>query len=152
MAEFEKRANDPAPDHWARQSRAGRDLSAGRPRRRRDAPYENAIAERPKEPAPVLALAQLARDRGDVPAAQRHLERALPLVPPQDREQTLRALVIGLLDLKNFDVAKAYHRELVKQSQNSLLVRGEFGRELDDPRRIRARRKEFRELVDRGIG
>ena len=106
--------------------------------------YESAAQARPKDPAPLLALAGLARDKSDAAGAMRYLEQALPLIPAQDREHTLRLLLATALDLKDFDSAKRFHRELAKQSQNSLLVKGELGRELEARGEYERAEAEFR--------
>jgi tetratricopeptide (TPR) repeat protein len=101
VADFEKRANDPGPDRWnARVVLAAIYREDGR---LEDATktYESAAQERPKSPAPLLALAQLARDRGDAPQAMRYFEQALPLLPAAERETTLRSLIAVALDLKD---------------------------------------------------
>ncbi len=72
IADFEKRAADAGPEQWnAKIVLAALYREDGRPE---DAvkTYESAIAARPKDPAPMLALAQLARDRNDPTAAKRH--------------------------------------------------------------------------------
>src|SRR6185503_4703171 len=95
------------------------------------AAYEALAKERPKDALPLLALAQMARDRNDAAQARRYYQQALPLVGAQDREHALRSLLTAALDLKDFDAAKKFHRELTHSSQSSLLVRGELGRELE---------------------
>src|SRR6185436_2875407 len=80
---------------------------------------------------PVLALAQLCVDRGDKAEARRYFDQALPLLSAGvDKEQTLRALLGLALDLKDYDGAKKYHRELVALAKGSFFVRAELGREL----------------------
>ena len=147
VAEFEKRASEPEPEHGtARVVLAAVYLQDGRIE---DATktYESIIAARPKDPVPRLALGQLARDRNDPTAAKHHYEEALPLVTAQDREQTLRSLIAVSLDLKDFDAAKKFHRELLKQGQGSLLVRGELGRELEARGEFDRAEAEFRDVV-----
>ena len=114
--------------------------------------YESIIAARPKDPVPRLALGQLARDRNDPTAAKHHYEEALPLVAAQDREPTLRSLIAVSLDVKDFDAAKKFHRELVKQGQGSLLVRGELGRELEARGEYDRAEAEFRDVVAAAAG
>src|SRR5262249_48150165 len=104
-ADFEKRANDGGPDQWnARIVLAAIYREDGR---FEDAikTYESVAQARPKDPAPLLALGTLARDRNDAAGAMRYLEQALPLIPAQDREQTLRLLLGVALDLKDFEAA-----------------------------------------------
>src|SRR4051794_39095544 len=120
VRDFEKRATDAGPEQWnARVALAAIYQQDGRMDDAAKA-YESAILQRPKDPAPLLSLARLAKDRGDLPAAQKTFEQALPLLGPQDREPTLRALIAVLLDLKDFEGAKARSRELLRQSQNSI--------------------------------
>jgi tetratricopeptide (TPR) repeat protein/HEAT repeat protein len=152
VAEFEKRAADTGPDGWtAKAVLAAVYLQDGRIE---DATktYEAIITARPKDPNPRLALAQLARDRNDLAVAKQRYEEALPLVAAQDREATLRALIGVSLDLKDFDAAKRFHRELVKQGQGSLLLRGELGRELETRGELELAEVELREVVSAAAG
>lgn len=152
VADFEKRAADPGPDHWnARVALAGIYQQDGRID---DAvrTYEAAIAERPKDPTALLALAHLLQDRSDPAGARARLDRALPLVAPADRESTLRTLMALALDLDDFEGAKGYHRELVKLSGGSLFVRGELGRELMARGEYERAEAELRELVTASAG
>ena len=152
VADFEKRAETPGAEQW----NAGLALAAvyvadGRPD---DAvkKYEAATALKPSDPAPLLALGQLARARSDAADAKRNYERALPLVGVQDRETTLRALLALSLDLKDFDSAKRYHRDLVKLSPGSLLVRAELARELETRGEYDRAEIEFRDVVTASSG
>jgi tetratricopeptide (TPR) repeat protein/HEAT repeat protein len=152
VAEFEKRASDSGPDQWtAKTVLAAVYLQDGRIE---DATktYDSIIAARPKDPLPRLALAQLARDRNDAATAKHHYEDALPLVSAQDRETTLRSLIAVSLDVKDFEAAKKYHRELLKQSQGSLLLRGELGRELEARGELALAEAEFREVTSAAAG
>jgi tetratricopeptide (TPR) repeat protein len=79
IEEFEKKAADGGGDQWAtRVVLAGVYKNDGRYDDAIKA-YEAAIAEKPKEPAAILALAQLESDRGDKAGARTHYEKALPL-------------------------------------------------------------------------
>jgi tetratricopeptide (TPR) repeat protein/HEAT repeat protein len=152
VADFEKRAETPGPEQW----NAGLCLAAlyvadGKPDLAMTK-YEAAAALKPSDPAPLLALGQLARAQNDAAAAKRNYERALPLVGAADRETTLRALVAVSLDLKDFDAAKRYHRDLVKQSPNSLLVRAELARELEARGEYDRAETEFRDVVTASTG
>lgn len=153
VEEFEKRAAAPGPDAWASKVvLAGVYKQDGR---YDDAvkTYEAAIAERPKEPDPILALAQLASDRGDKAVARGHYEKALPLLKaPADVEQTTRTLLLLSLDLKDFEGAKKHHDALVKTSQGSLFVKAELGRELLGRGHYERAEGEFRELVKAATG
>lgn len=153
VEEFEKRAAAPGPDAWAAKvALAGIYKQDGR---YDDAvkTYEAAIAERPKEPTAILALAQLAADRGDKPVARAQYEKALPLLKvAADIEQTTRTLLTLCLDLKDFEGAKRYHDALVKASQGSLFVKAELGRELLGRGHYERAEAEFRDLVKAATG
>jgi cellulose synthase operon protein C len=153
VEEFEKRAAAPGPDAWASKVvLAGIYKQDGR---YDDAvkTYEAAIAERPKEPDPILALAQLASDRGDKAIARGHYDKALPLLKvPADVEQTTRTLLLLNLDLKDFEGAKRHHDALVKTSQGSLFVKAELGRELLARGHYDRAEVEFRDLVKAAAG
>jgi tetratricopeptide (TPR) repeat protein len=115
--------------------------------------YQQAIAEKPKEPAAMLALAQLQADRGDKVGARAELERALPLLKQSvDIEQTTRALLTACLDLKDFDGAKRYHEALTKAAGGSLFVKAELGRELLGRGYFERAEAEFREVVKAAAG
>jgi len=147
VAEFERRASDAGPEQWtAKAILAAIYLQDGRLDDARKM-YDAIIAFRPKDPVPRLALGQLARDGNDPATAKRHYEEALPLVAAQDREQTLRSLIAVSLDVKDFEAAKKYHRELLKQGQGSLLLRGELGRELEARGELALAEAEFRDVV-----
>ncbi|MEO7331221.1 MAG: tetratricopeptide repeat protein, partial [Minicystis sp.] len=115
--------------------------------------YTEAIAAKPKEPSPIVALAQLEADRGDKAGARGHYESALPLLKvPADIEQTTRTLLTLDLDLKDFDGAKRYHDALVKTSGGSLFVKAELGRELLSRGHFDRAEVEFREVVKAASG
>lgn len=115
--------------------------------------YEAAIADRPKEAAPLQALAQLESDRGDKGAARASYEKALALLKAAaEIEQTTRTLMGLCLDLKDFDAAKKYHDALVAKSQGSLFVKAELGRELSARQEFEKAEVEFRELVKAASG
>ncbi|NUQ75214.1 MAG: tetratricopeptide repeat protein, partial [Polyangiaceae bacterium] len=153
VEEFEKRAAATGADAWAAKVvLAGVYKQDGR---YDDAvkTYEAAIAERPTEPDPILALAQLASDRGDKSIARGHYQKALPLLKnPADVEQTTRTLLLLSLDLKDFEAAKKHHDALVKTSQGSLFVKAELGRELLGRGHYERAEAEFRELVKAATG
>jgi tetratricopeptide (TPR) repeat protein/HEAT repeat protein len=153
VEEFEKRAAATGADAWASKVvLAGVYKQDGR---YDDAikTYEAAIAERPTEPDPILALAQLASDRGDKAVARGHYQKALPLLKaPADVEQTTRTLLVLSLDLKDFEGAKKHHDALVKTSQGSLFVKAELGRELLGRGHYERAEGEFRELVKAATG
>lgn len=131
LADFEQRAAAPGAETWAaRVALAGLYRQDGRSDEAVRA-YENAIAERPNESAPLLALAQLQSDRGSKAEARASLERALPLLKvPADLEKTRRTLMTLSIELKDFEGAKRQHDALVKASPGNLFVKAELGREL----------------------
>ncbi|HEX9622513.1 MAG TPA: tetratricopeptide repeat protein, partial [Polyangiaceae bacterium] len=93
--------------------------------------YRRALAQKPKDPAALIALGHMLSDRADQKGAREQFERALPLVSDAaEREQLLRLLLTLSLDLKDYDAAKRHHEELVRRSQGSFHVRGLLGQEL----------------------
>lgn len=152
VEEFEKKAKEPG-DQWAsRVVLAGIYKNDGR---YDDAikSYEAAILDRPKEPAAILALAQLKSDRGDKKGARAEYEKALPLQKVSaDIEQTTRTLLGLCLDEKDFTGAKKYHDALVKTAQGSLFVKAELGRELMSRGYYERAEAEFRDLVKAASG
>ena len=67
------------------------------------ATYEKAIAQKPKDPTALLALAHVLQDRSDKAGAFTRFEQALPLIKADaEREQVLRTLMQLALDLKKF--------------------------------------------------
>ncbi|WP_437915450.1 tetratricopeptide repeat protein [Sorangium sp. So ce302] len=153
VEEFERRAAQPGADAWASKVvLAGVYKQDGR---YDDAikTYEAAIADRPGDPAAMMALAQLEADRGDKARARAHYEKALPLLKvPADVEQTRRTLLALCLDLSDFEAAKAQHDALVKNAQGSLFVKAELGRELSARGHHARAEAEFRELVKAAAG
>ncbi|KYF97073.1 hypothetical protein BE18_08815, partial [Sorangium cellulosum] len=153
VEEFERRAAQPGADAWASKVvLAGIYKQDGR---YDDAikTYEAAIADRPADPAAMMALAQLEADRGDKARARAHYEKALPLLKVgADVEQTRRTLLALCLDLSDFDAAKAHHDALVKNAQGSLFVKAELGRELSARGHHARAEAEFRELVKAAAG
>ncbi len=152
-ADFELRAAAPGPEAWAaRVALAGLYRQDGRPEDAIRA-YDGAIAERPAEAGPILAMAQLRSDRGDKAGARASYERALPLLKaPVDVERTRRALVTICIDLKDFEAAKQQHEALVKASPGNLFVKAELGRELISRGEAERAEAEFRELVKASSG
>jgi tetratricopeptide (TPR) repeat protein/HEAT repeat protein len=114
--------------------------------------YEAATASRPSDPAPLRALADLALSRNETEKARAYYEKLLPLVRGQDREQALRSLIHAALETKDFDAAKRFHTELLRQAQGSLRVRGELGRELEARGEFERAEAELREAVAAASG
>ena len=131
VARFEARAKKSGKGQWnAKVALAGVYKQDGRPQQA-IATYKEAIAQRPKNPVALMALAHLLQDQGDKKAARQRYEQALPyLKASADKEQTLRTLMQLSLDLKDFDAAKKFHRKLVARAKGSFYVRAELGREL----------------------
>jgi tetratricopeptide (TPR) repeat protein/HEAT repeat protein len=153
VEDFEKRVAAGGPEAWAaRVVLAGVYKQDGR---YDDAvrTYGEAIAERPRDPAAMLALGQLESDRGEKGAARAQLEQALPLLKAgPDVEQTTRGLLALCLDLKDYDGAKRYHEALVRAGGGSLFVKAELGRELSARGQFERAEGEFREVVKAAAG
>jgi tetratricopeptide (TPR) repeat protein len=152
VEEFEKRAATAGPEAWASKvALAGIYKMEGR---YDDAirTYQQCVAEKPKDPSAMLALAQLESDRGDKTAARADLEKALPLLKGADLEQTTRTLLALALDIKDFEGAKRYHEALTKAAGGSLLVKAELGRELLSRGYYERAEAEFREVVKAAAG
>lgn len=154
IEDFEKRASTAGAEQWAaRVVLAGTYKLDGR---LDDAvkTYQQAIADKPKEPAAMLALGQLLADRGDKPGARAQLEQALPLLKSgAEMEQTTRTLLGYALDLKDYEGAKKYHEALVKAAgTGSLFVKAELGRELSARGVYDRAEGEFREVVKAAAG
>ena len=153
VEELEKRSAQTGDDAWpAKVALAGVLKQDGRYDEAIKA-YAVAIADKPKESAPVLALAQLEFDRGDKKAARGHYEKGLPLLKEAaEIEQTTRTLMQVCLDLKDLEAARTHHAALVKKSQSSLFVKAELGRELAARQMYEPAEAEFRELVKAASG
>ncbi|AKT42377.1 tetratricopeptide repeat protein [Chondromyces crocatus] len=153
VEDFEKRAAQPGAEAWAAKvALAGIYRQDGR---YDDAikTYEAAITEKPTDPAPILALAQLEGDRGDKTSARARYEKALPLIKVAAEIEQIRRTLLGIcLDLKDFTAAKSYHDALVKGAQGSLFVKAELGRELSARGHHDRAEVEFRELVKAAAG
>ncbi len=128
IEEFEKRAADGSEGSWAAKiALAGFYKAEGR---YDDAvkTYEAASADKPKEAAPILALAQLKIDRGELRQGQRaEEEKALPLLKEGVSKSSRRRCILMerlCLDMKDFDAAKTYHDALVARSARLALREG----------------------------
>lgn len=153
LEDFDAKAKGSGDDAWAAKiALAGIQKMEGR-YDEAIATYEAAIADKPKEPAPLVALAQLEVDRGDKKAASGHYETALPLLKvDSDVEQTTRVLMNLAVELKEFEAARKHHAALVKRSQGSLFVKAELGRALLAKQHFELAEAEFRELVKASAG
>lgn len=115
--------------------------------------FARAAEMKPNDPAAILALARLLEEKGDAAAARTRFAQALPLeTAASDREQTLRTLMTLSLELKDFDAAKSFHKQLVQASAQSLFVKGELGRELFARNEFERAESEFKALVDQSAG
>lgn len=131
VAELDARANASGSDKWAAKvALAGVLKQDARPDEAARA-YEAAIAERPNEAQPRVALAQLLQDKGDTVGARARYEEALSrMTAAADKEQTLRTLMVLALEAKDIEGARQAHKKLVALVGGSLFVRAELGREL----------------------
>jgi len=148
VKDFEARAAQAGPDTYAATvSLAGIYKTDGRTD---DAirTYEKAIALKSNDPVALLALARLLQDRGDTAGARKRYEDALALqTVPADKQQTVRTLMVLALDAKDHAAAKTFHTQLVKLDPQSLLVKGELGRELFQRAEYEKAEAEFKDLV-----
>ncbi|MFO0552008.1 MAG: HEAT repeat domain-containing protein [Polyangiaceae bacterium] len=153
LEEFENRAAGTGDDAWAAKvALAGFYKQDGR---YEDAikTYEEASTAKPKESAPLMALAQLQVERGSKADGRASYDKALPLLTEAaDIEQTTRTLMGLCLDLQDWEAAKKHHTSLVNRSQNSMFVKGELGRELLARNEFERAEAEFRELVKAASG
>ncbi len=153
VADFEQRAATAGPDQFsATVSLAGLYRIDGRVD---DAvkTLEAAIPLKPGDPTALLALAHLHQDRGDSAQALARYQQALPMLTAQaDKEQTLRTLMGLALDVKDFDAAKGFHKQLVALEPTSLFVKGELGRELYNRSEFERAEAELKDVVAAAAG
>jgi cellulose synthase operon protein C len=117
------------------------------------ATYRQAIQARPADPRALLALSALLNDRGEKSEARDRLAQAVPhLTNAAEREQALRGLLGLSLDVKDFEAAKKYHRELVRLARGSAFVAAELGRELAQRNEFERAEVEFRAAVKSASG
>jgi tetratricopeptide (TPR) repeat protein/HEAT repeat protein len=115
--------------------------------------YEQATTLKPNDPVAYLAVGHLLQDRGDNGGAKQSFQRALTMQTlPVDRSQTLHSLLTLALDAKEWDAAKQFHAELVKQEPSSLFVKGELGRELYARGEYERAEAELKEVVKAAAG
>lgn len=155
IEEFEKRAGDGTADAWnAKVALAGFFRQDARPKEA-IATYEAAIAEKPKESGPLLALAQLLHDQGDSPGARKRYEEALALMTlAPDKAQTLRTLRTLALEAKQWDDAAGYHKQLlaIAGMGSSLFVKEELAKELLTRGEAERAEVEYRDVVKAAAG
>jgi cellulose synthase operon protein C len=153
IAAFQTRALQPGPARYgALVALAGIYVQANR-YEQAEKSYEEAIALAPKDPLALLALGRLHDERGNKERASELLERALPLISEaQEREQTLRQLMLLQVDRKNFQRARELHEELVRAAKGSFFVRAELGRELLTRGQYPEAQAEFERLVKAAAG
>lgn len=153
VAELEKRAADPGANRYnALVALAGVYKLDSMPDRA-IATYERAITEQPRNPIGLSALARLLVDRGDKAGARKRFEQALAETREDAaREQILRLLMGLALDLKDFEGAKRYHKDLVNRARGSFFVRAELGRELLNRNEYDKAVTEFQSVVQAAAG
>jgi len=153
IVEFEKRAATSGPDQFnAKLALAG---IYGHAQRKADAAtlLEEAVKDKPKLATPRLMLARLAQKRNDKAAARTHFEAALPFMKKGiEKERVVRALMVLCVELKDFEPARKYHRQLVKLAGGSLFVKKELGRELLNRGHHALAEEEFRKIVRASTG
>ncbi|HEY3594202.1 MAG TPA: tetratricopeptide repeat protein, partial [Polyangiaceae bacterium] len=152
ITDLEKRAETPGPERAAaRLALAAAYREDGQPEEAAKI-YEAAAADRPSDPLPMRALADLALARNDAAVARGYFEKVLPLVQGQDKEQTLRSLIAVALQMRDFDAAKKFHGELSRLSSGAARVRGELGRDLEAMGELERAEAEFRDAAAAATG
>lgn len=95
------------------------------------AAYRRASELRPREPAPMAALARLERSAGLRDEARLHYDEALARTGDRlAREELLREAAQLAMELRDFDGARAYYQELARGNRSSVYLRSEFARAL----------------------
>ncbi len=153
VTDFEQRASQAGADQYAATvSLAGLYRIDGRVDDAVKA-LEQAAALKPGDATAILALAHLRQDRGDSAEALARYQQALPLLTAQaDKEQTLRTLMGLALDVRDFDAAKGFHKQLVALEPTSLFVKGELGRELYNRSEFTRAEAELKDVVAAASG
>lgn len=153
IADFEKRAATKNSEQFnARLALAGIFVHAGR---KDDAAkiLEAAIKDKPKSAMPRLMMARLAEKQQDKQKAKTHYVAALPhLKKGIERERVVRSLMLLSIDLKQFDDATKFHKQLVKSASGSLFVKKELGTELYYRGHYERAEKEFRSVCKGAVG
>jgi len=153
IQEFEKRAATPGADQFnAQLALAGIYQHA---QRKDDAAklLAKAIEHKPKAAQPRLLMARLAESKSDKAGARTAYETALPLMKKGvERERVTRTLMGLCIDLKDFDAAAKFHKQLVIASQGSLFVKKELGNELFHRGHYEKAEAEFRKMVRASAG
>ncbi len=153
VEDFEKRAaTDNSEQYNAKLALAGIYVEAGR-KKDASALLETAIQEKPKSPFPRLMMARLAEAEQDKQKAKQHYEAALPHVKAGiDRERVVRSLMLLSIDLKAFEDAAKFHKELVKAANGSVFVKKELGTELYYREHYKLAEEEFRKVCKESTG
>ncbi len=153
LADFEAKSKTPGNDQFAATVALGGIYKLDGRIDDSVAAYDAATRLKRDDPTPLLALAHLLEDRGDLAPARARYEQALPLqTVAADKEQTLRALMGLALGAQDWAAAQGFHRELVKLEPTSLFVRGELGRELFARGEYARAEVELREVVAAAAG
>ncbi len=153
IEDFEKRAAGTGDEAWAATVALAGILKIDGQLPEAVAKYEAAVAAKPKESVPLLALAQLEQDRGNKAEARTRYEEALPLLKESaEVEQTTRLLMQLSLDLKDLEGARKHHAALVKGGQNSLFIQAELGREMMSRGLYEEAEAEFKTVVKAAQG
>ncbi len=95
------------------------------------AAYQRAAELRPREPAPLVALAHIERSASNFEAARRRYDAALPLTRERlAREELLREVAAVAMEQRDFDAARAYFSQLARGAAASVYLRTEYARAL----------------------
>lgn len=153
VEDFEKRAaTDNSEQFNAKIALAGIYIHAGK---KDDAAkiLEAAIKDKPKSAMPRLMMARLAEQQQDKATAKLHYAAALPHVKEAiEKERITRSLMLLSIDLKEFDEAAKFHKQLVKSANGSLFVKKELGTELFYREHYKRAEDEFRRVCKEATG
>lgn len=95
------------------------------------AAYRRAAELRPRESAPLIALAQVEESAGQPAEARRLFDQALALTHERlAREELLRDAARLAMETRDFEAARGYYRELGRGGQGSVFLRSELARAL----------------------
>src|SRR5690606_26504866 len=95
------------------------------------AAYRRAAELRPRESAPLIALAQVEGSAGQPAEARRLFDQALALTHERlAREELLRDAARLAMETRDFEAARGYYRELGRGGQGSVFLRSELARAL----------------------
>lgn len=95
------------------------------------AAYRRAAELRPRESAPLIALAHVEESASQPAEARRLFDQALGLTRERlAREELLRDAARLAMETRDFEGARTYYRELAQGGQGSVFLRGELARAL----------------------